>query len=117
MQHTMPFSKLIQTQGVSGKAKTERNRLIRKIVVFVVVITLCALFCVWSRVVIVQLGYEVSNLQLKLDELSKHLDHLKIEIERLRSPGRLQKVAEGILNMHAPSGTEIVFVKKEEAGK
>lgn len=105
--------KMLHGQGVSSKAAKERNRLIKKVVLVLLVITLSALFCVWSRVRVVQLGYEISNLQNESKELTTRMNHLKLEIERLKSPTRLEKVATKMLGMHAPASEEMVFVKKE----
>lgn len=110
----IPFSKLLRSQGVSRKARAERNRLIRKIVVFLLIITASALFCVWTRVKVVQVGYEMSGLQREAKEMLAKINNLDLELERLKSPGRLQKVAAEFLKMHPPSGKEIVFVKREK---
>ena len=112
MQRSMPMSKMLTGQGVGAKSQAARNKLIKRVVILIVVASLCALFAVWSRVRIVQLGYEMSVLQSEATELTKKVNHLKLEVERLKSPGRLQKVAADILGMHPPSSKEIVFVKK-----
>lgn len=117
MQQTMPYAKKLWSQGIASKAQAERNKLIVKVAVLLIVILASALFCVWSRVRIVQMGYEVSNLQKNADELSKKFSHLNVEVERLKSPQRLGKVASEFLNMHPPSNNEIVFVEKEMKGQ
>lgn len=114
MQQTAPLSKMLRGQGVGAKAQAVRNKLIKKVVILLLVVTVSALFCVWSRVRIVQMGYEVSVLQKEANELSKKVSYLELEVERLKSLGRLQKVAAEILNMHSPSSEEIVFVKEPE---
>lgn len=113
MQRHRHRPKTLRGQGISTKAVAERNKLIKKVVILSVVIVVSALFCVWSRVQIVQIGYEVSNLQKEEAELAKKMNHLKIEVERLKSPAVLQKMAGKILNMYPPSSEEIVFVKSE----
>ena len=108
----MSLPKMLRVQGVGTKAQAERNRLIKKVVVLLLVIIMSALFCVWSRIGVVQVGYEITKIQEEAVGLKKQVDHLRVEVERLKSPGRLQKVAAEFLNMHPPSGKEIVFVKK-----
>ena len=113
MQRHSGRPKMLRGQGVSTKAAAERNRLIKKVVVLLLVVMVCVLFCVWSRVRAVQMGYEISKLQKEEVELSKQMNHLQLEVERLKSPARLQKVAGTILGMHPPISEDIVFVKKE----
>jgi len=112
MSHRTQPSKLLSVQGVASKSQAARNKLVKKAALFVLVLTMSVLFCVWSRVRIVQIGYEVTKLQKDASELSKKVNHLKIETERLKSPGHLQKVATEVLRMHSPGSNEIVFVKK-----
>jgi len=110
MQQVMPFAKMLSTQGVAKKSQLERNKLIRRVVILLLVITVSALFCVWSRVRIIQLGYDVSKLGDQADELMTKQNHLQVEVDRLTSPRRLQKVGVEYLQMHPPSSNEIVFI-------
>lgn len=112
MQMSLSLPKTLRGQGVGSKAVAVRNRLVRRGIILLITITLSALFCVWSRVRIVQMGYEVSSLQTEAKELDKKVNHLSVEVERLRSPTRLQKVATKILGMHPPTSEEIVFIKE-----
>lgn len=114
-QYSIPFSKMLGGQDVASKAREVRNRLIKKVGLFVLVAVVCSLFCVWSRVKVVQVGYEVSELQKESEDLMKTESHLKIEVGRLKSPSHLQKVATTILKMRPPTGEDTVFVKKENA--
>lgn len=117
MWQTTVISGVLKGQGISTKAAAERNRLIRRAIILLLVATVCALFCVWSRVRVVQIGYEVSTLNDEATELAKKVNHLKLEEDRLKSPGHLQKMATQILAMHPPSGEEIVFVRKASEDK
>lgn len=114
IQKEISLPKMLRGQDISAKAVAVRNRLVRRVVMLLLIVTLVALFCVWSRVKIVQMGYHVSELQSKNAELTKQSDHLLVEIERLKSPTRLQKVATTVLGMHPPSSSEMIFVKKEK---
>lgn len=112
MQHAIPFAKLLGGQGISTKAQAARNKLIKRVGILVIVIVISALFCVWSRVQIVQIGYEITNLQKQSDELAKKASHLMLEVERLKSPGHLQKVAGSVLGMHPPGAEDVILVKQ-----
>lgn len=116
MQLVMPIQKMLSGQEIGAKAKAARGRLIKKVGLFILVIVISALFCVWSRVGIVQLGYETSKLQEEAGALHKRSSHLQLEVERLKSPSHLQKVAEEILGMYPPKSEETIFVKKKDQG-
>lgn len=116
LQQTMAFPEMLKGQGIATKAKKERSRLIRKVVTLLLVVTGCALIAVWSRVAMVTLGYQVSNLTIQATDLAKQVSHLQIEVESLRSPARLEKSAREILNMRPAKGDEVILVKKTEKG-
>ncbi len=114
MHQTALLGKMLSKQGVGQKAQALRNKLIKNVAVILIVITCSALFAVWSRVRIVQMGYEMSELQKEAAELSKKVSHLELEMKRLKSPGHLQNMAVGVLDMHPPTSDEIIFVKESE---
>ena len=114
MHRTALLGKMLSKQGVGQRAQALRNKLIKNMAVVLIVITLSALFCVWSRVRIVQMGYEITILQREASELSKEMSHLELEMKRLKSPGHLQNMAVGVLKMHPPTSDEIIFVKESE---
>lgn len=112
MPKRIHVSKMLGGQDIGSKSTAIRNKLIKKVIVLVLAFLIVGVFCVWSRVRIVQLGYEISALQKELAGLIKEESHSRIEVERLKSPAHLQKVATEILNMHPPRPSEIVSVKK-----
>lgn len=114
MQLVMPIPKMVRDQDVGAKARAARNRLIKKTGLLVLVVVISSLFCVWSRVRTVQFGYELTKLQSTADDLSKKVNHLSVEVERLKSPAYLKKIATDVLKMRPPRTEDIVFVKKAE---
>lgn len=51
------------------------------------------LFYVWTRMQIVQLGYEISTLEAKNRELKDRKKELMVEMASLQSPTELEKKA------------------------
>lgn len=51
------------------------------------------LFYVWTRMQIVQIGYEISAVESKNKELKKRIQELTLEISSLESPSELEKKA------------------------
>jgi cell division protein FtsL len=62
------------------------------VVVFVAVI-IVGLFYVWTRMQVVQIGYEISSLEEKNKELQNRKRELLLEIASLQSPTELQQKA------------------------
>lgn len=55
---------------------------------------LCAgLFCVWTRMQVVQIGYEISSLEGKNNDLKKRKRELLLEMASLQSPRELESKA------------------------
>ncbi|MGB6065561.1 MAG: hypothetical protein WBG50_12185 [Desulfomonilaceae bacterium] len=51
------------------------------------------LFCVWTRMQLVQIGYELSSLENENNDLKKRKRELLLEIASLQSPQELEKKA------------------------
>jgi len=63
------------------------------VVVMSAAILLVGLFYVWTRMQIVQIGYEVSSLEEKNKDLKNRKRELMVEIASLQSPGELDEKA------------------------
>ncbi len=103
--------RMLQKQGVGAKATAVQNKFVKRWVFWLLFITALALFYVWSRVQVVQLGYEISALQRTNDELSKQVSMLEVEIANLKSPARLENIAKTKLFMQPPASDQIVLIK------
>jgi cell division protein FtsL len=60
-------------------------------------------FHVWSRTRVLAAGYELGELQKEHVRLASEHDRLRIEVETLRSPAALEKVARTRLGMAPPA--------------
>lgn len=63
------------------------------LVMVLAILLLVGLFNVWTRMALVQLGYEISNLETKNKELKGRLRELSLELSSLESPVELEKRA------------------------
>jgi cell division protein FtsL len=105
---------LLDGQGLPKKAKILELKLLLRIGIFFVVALIPAIFYVWSRVQVIHIGYEISQLKSREVELGKQEKHLMLEIEALTSSSRLERIANEVLGMHQPLGNEVVYVKDED---
>ncbi len=67
------------------------------------------LFYVWTRMQIVQIGYEVSSLENENTDLKKRKRELLLEIASLQSPPELEKKA-GKIGLVLPAMGKVVHV-------
>jgi cell division protein FtsL len=66
-------------------------------------------FYVWTRMQLVQIGYEISSLENKNNDLKKRKRELLLEIASLQSPQELEKKA-GKIGLVLPAMGKVVHV-------
>ena len=95
-----------------GKTKSRpRKSNLLVIIVPLLFLIVSALFFVWSRIQVIQLGYEIS-LALKqgraLDEGNKRL---RLEIATLKSYPRIEKIAVEELGLSKPRPDQVIVIR------
>ncbi|NOK31772.1 cell division protein FtsL [Corallococcus exercitus] len=68
---------------------------------------------VTSRVLVVDMGYRLSNAEGESRSLTRENDRLKLELATLKAPGRLERVAREQLGMAMPKGGAVVSLADE----
>jgi cell division protein FtsL len=68
------------------------------------------LFYVWTRMKLVQIGYEIASLEKKNNALKNRKRELLLEIASLQSPGRLERQARKKLGLVFPTIGKVVHV-------
>lgn len=109
----IPAQRFLQKQGFGTRSAAVQGKFVRKWAIWLLLVTVLALFYVWSRVQVVQIGYELTTLKRKTGELSKQISNLEMEIAQLKSPRRLEEFAKRELNMQSPVAEQIVIVKPD----
>ena len=77
--------------------------------VFLVVVLL---FSAWQHFELLRHGYRIEQMQ---QERARELEinrHLRLEIETLRSPARIEQIATEDLNLVAPSSDEVFILER-----
>ncbi len=69
------------------------------------------LFSAWQNLAVVQHGYDLQKLQAQIEEEQAVNRHLRLEIESLRSPQRIERMARE-LDLVAPSGNQSVVLER-----
>ena len=77
---------------------------------FVFVLMFIAIFHVWTRIVILDQEYDISDISESLAQDKKTGDLLKLEVMTLKSPDRINKIAKEQLDMALPDDNQILFI-------
>ena len=101
----------MDTMAIPGKAKTKGK--VRGLVAFSLIgaLILCSLFYVWSRVLVINLGYELSEAMDKNGKFIQENKKLHIEVALLKSPARIERIAQEKLDMGKPLPGQIILMK------
>ena len=70
------------------------------------------LFTVWQQFQLLQYGYRMELMQQQRAEEVEIHRHLRLEIEALRSPGRIERVATKELHMVAPGAADAAVIER-----
>ena len=70
-----------------------------------------SLFYVWSRIQVIQLGYEISNSLKEERALAESNKRLRLEIATLKSYTRIEKFAVEELRMTKPKPDQVIVIR------
>jgi cell division protein FtsL len=73
-----------------------------------------AMFHVWSRHMVTELGYSISEQQNIKEQLISDTNALRLEISTLKSSKRLELIAEKQLGLTAPKPNQMVYLWLDE---
>jgi len=76
-----------------------------------VVLTVGAVFFLWQRYQFVRLGYEVNQLRAEQARLEDSIEPLEVEVQYLSRLERIDELARGQLNMHAPLPSQVIVLE------
>jgi cell division protein FtsL len=70
-----------------------------------------SLFYVWSRIQVIQVGYEISNALKEERALAEANKKLRLEIATLKSYTRIEKIAVEELKMSNPKSDQVIVIR------
>jgi cell division protein FtsL len=86
----------------------EQRRSIALGVLFVIVL----LFSGWQRVELLQHGYRLEQMEKQRGDEEEINRHLRLEIETLKSPARIEALATGRLHLVAPEAGSAIVIER-----
>lgn len=111
------ISKKIGMTGVltSQEVRARRNPRDMKFIYVSVLVSFAVLMSVfsflWSRLMVVNIGYEISKANSARAALVEKNKRLRVEFMKLKSPERIEKIAAGELQLVRPTAEQIVNAK------
>ena len=77
-----------------------------------IVLVLVLLFSAWQHFELLRHGYRLEEMQRERASEENINRHLRLEIETLRSPARIERMATGKLRMVAPSADDAIVIER-----
>ena len=77
-----------------------------------IVLVLVLLFSAWQHFELLRHGYRLEEMQRERASEENINRHLRLEIETLRSPERIERMATGKLRMVAPSADDAIVIER-----
>lgn len=111
MYHVAVKNENLARQKTAVRQVASRSERRHMLWLFVLLFFVFAILSVWSRARVVSLGYEISKESRHLQEVKDLNEKLKAELAMLKSPGRLEPIAQEKFGLLPPKNHQIVFLK------
>jgi cell division protein FtsL len=96
---------------IPGKAKARGKTSGFLALCIIVALIAGSLFYVWSRVLVINLGYDLSEAMDMHGKLLQDNKKLHIEVALLKSLARIERIAQDELDMEKPLPGQIILMK------
>ncbi|HHO76143.1 MAG TPA: cell division protein FtsL [Deltaproteobacteria bacterium] len=83
-------------------------------IIILLLFTVWAVFHVWTRHMVTELGYDISAQQAVKEGLLSDNKSLKLEISTLKSSRRLEVIAKNSLGLQTPKNDQVVYLCLDE---
>lgn len=90
---------------------SKRWEIFPQLVIVMVLLTLVSIFHVWSRVQMIELNLQLTDVGNQLKNEQQEQNRLRLEVASLKTPVRIEALAKGELGMALPTEQQLVIVK------
>jgi len=106
------IKKDVRNNPISREVDRVRQRELWRSMAIGVFLVAVLLLSAWQHFELLQLGYQIPSMQQeRASELEIHR-RLRLEVETLRAPERIERIATEQLNLVAPSSEEAVVIER-----
>jgi cell division protein FtsL len=98
-------------QGARTRPVAIKSNLLMLFILLMLFLIGGSLFYVWSRIQVIQFGYEISNALKQERALAEENKKLRVEIATLKSYARIEKLAVQELRMAKPKPDQVIVIR------
>jgi cell division protein FtsL len=109
------IKKDVRNNPIIREIDVDRHREMWRSLAVGVFVVAVLLFSAWQHFELLRHGYQLEDLQKALTAEQDVNNHLRLEIEALRAPERIEAIAERRLHMRAPGPDEAVVIERTTA--
>jgi len=106
------IKKDVRNNPIVREVDRDRHREMWRSTMIGVFLVLVLLFSAWQHFELLRHGYRLEQMQQERASEEAINRHLRLEIETLRSPARIERIAMGRLHMVAPSSDEAIVIER-----
>ena len=106
------IKKDIRNNPIVREIDRERHREMWKSAAIATLLVAALLFSAWQHFELLRHGYRLEQMQKERAAEEEINRHLRLEIETLRSPARIERLAMGRLHMIAPGPDEASVIER-----
>jgi cell division protein FtsL len=102
----------VRNNPIVREVDRERNREMWRSVTLGLFLVVVLLFSAWQHFELLRHGYRLEQVQRERAAENEINRHLRLEIETLRSPARIERLATGRLDMIAPGPDDAAVIER-----
>ena len=106
------IKKDVRNNPIVREVDRERHREMWRSALIGGFLVLVLLFSAWQHFELLRHGYRLEEMQRERASEENINRHLRLEIETLRSPARIERMATGKLRMVAPSADDAIVIER-----
>jgi len=106
------ITKDIRNRPVVREVDGTRQRQLWRWILVALVLVVMAVVTAWQHVELIRYGYRLEAVKRERADEEEAARHLRLEIEELQAPGRIEELAVGQLHMVAPTRDSIVVIER-----
>jgi cell division protein FtsL len=106
------IKKDVRNNPIVREVDRERHREMWRSTLVGVFLVVVLLFSAWQHFELIRHGYRLEQMQRERASEEAINRHLRLEIETLKSPARIERMATGRLRMVAPSADDAIVIER-----